>query len=67
MPGNMLGKPVERVLDLRLVSDRCPARGEARKPGRALAVVGKQSMDIGSDHLPVGGDGAFRGSFGLMR
>ena len=43
MPGNMLGESVERVLDLRLVSDRCPARGEARKAAEKAAEPAKEA------------------------
>src|SRR5262245_36956107 len=50
---------VERRLDEGIVGDRSAARGEALKPARALAVVGKQSVDIRADHASVGRDRAF--------
>ena len=59
MGGEMGGKLVERLLDEDIVSNGRAARRKVLEPSGALAVVGKQAMDIGADHASIGGDRPF--------
>ena len=54
MGGEMRGKLVERLLDELVISDRGLARAKPLEPGRTLAVVGEQAMDVGADDAAVG-------------
>ena len=67
MRGEMRRERVERALDRGVVGDAGRAGGEARKPGRALPVVGEQAVDIGADHAAVGRDRALGRSVGEPR
>src|SRR5262249_37168504 len=60
----MLCQLVEYLLDKRVVSHGGGTGTEAREPGRALAVVGEQAMDVGADDAPVGRHRTFRRSIG---
>src|SRR5690349_3079364 len=55
----MRGKPVESIVDEAVISDRRFARPKPLEPGRALAVVGEKTVDVGADDAPVGRHGAF--------
>src|ERR1700733_12314846 len=52
MPGQMRGEFVERLLDLRVVGE-FRTHAEPREPGRALAVVGEELMDVSAHHAAV--------------
>ena len=54
MGGKMRRQPIQRFVDQRVVPDGGPTRGKARQPGRALLIVDKQPVNLGSDHPSVG-------------
>ncbi len=49
---------VEGLLDEAVIGDRSLARAEAPEPGRALAVVGEETVDIGADDAAIWRHGA---------
>src|SRR5512143_40092 len=51
--GKMACELVEGLIDETVIGDRTLARAEALEPGRALAVVGEEAMDIGADDVPI--------------
>src|SRR5579864_7606242 len=62
MRGEMRRQRIEGLLDRAFVIEIAGSRGKALEPRRALAVVGKQAVNVSADDVAVGGQGAFRRS-----
>src|SRR6266404_6823502 len=67
MSGEMLRKFVQRFINQRIIGNRCLACRKAFEPCRALSILGKQAVDVGTHDASVRRNGPLRGSVGDAR